>query len=301
MTVPARGDTELVDAWSGHLAAVRQLSPRTIEAYRRDLLDLAAWLARRGLPGLAALDEEHVRTWLRDAGLAGLSPATRARRLAAVRGFVAWRRRRGDVPGDATARLETPRRRRALPRVLSEREVEALLDAPDERSPLGLRDRALLEVLYATGLRVSEIAALTLDGLDLRRGLVRVIGKGRRERIVPLGSRALAALARYLEQGRPGGARAGRHVFPGRGGGPMTRQAIWSRIKGLALKAGIDRSRISPHVVRHSFATHLVARGADLRSVQQLLGHRDISTTEIYTHVARERLRRLYDEHHPRA
>ena len=180
--------------------------------------------------------------------------------------------------------------------------MERLLAAPDTRPSRGLRDRAMLEVLYACGLRVSELVSLRVGQLELRRGLLRVQGKGGRERLVPLGSKAAEALEVYLEAGR-GALVKGRSevVFPGRRGQPLTRQAFWALIRRLGLRAGISPARLSPHVVRHSFATHLVERGADLRTVQLLLGHRDISTTEIYTHVARERLRRLYDEHHPRA
>ncbi len=301
MTELRPADRESIGEFLDHLAAVRGLSPRTVEAYRRDLEAFSAWLARHGRGRLGALEEAAIRDWLREAGLCGLAPATRARRLSAIRTYAGWLRRRGEITEDPAARLDAPRRRRALPRVLGEREVEALLEAPDTATPRGLRDRAMLELLYATGLRVSELVGLTTGALDLRRGLVRVLGKGRRERIVPLGARALEALAAYLERGRPELHPAGDVLFPGRGGTALSRQAFWARLKRLALAASIEPSRISPHVVRHSFATHLVAHGADLRTVQQLLGHRDISTTEIYTHVARERLRRLYDEHHPRA
>ena len=298
---PRPEDRESIEEFLDHLAAVRGLSPRTIEAYRRDLEAFSVWLVRCGRCRLGALDEAAIRDWLREAGLRGLAPATRARRLSALRSYAGWLRHRGEIADDPAARLDAPRQRRSLPRVLAEREVEALLDAPDTGTPRGLRDRAMLELLYATGLRVSELVGLTTGALDLRRGLVRVIGKGRRERIVPLGTRALGALVAYLERGRPALHPTGDVLFPGRRGAPLTRQAFWARLKRLALDAAIEPSRISPHVVRHSFATHLVAHGADLRTVQQLLGHRDISTTEIYTHVARERLRRLYDEHHPRA
>lgn len=299
-----------LERYLAHLVAVRGLSRRTVDAYRRDLQDLAAWLARGEPPkdddaiGTARLEviaESDIEGWLRASRAAGLSPATRARRLAAVRGFMRFLRQSGAREDDPAVRVAAPKRRRPLPRVLAEREVEALLASPDLRDPRGRRDRAMLELLYATGLRVSELCTLRLRQVDLRRGLVRVIGKGSRERVVPVGSKALAALKDYLDDGRATLAPDGETLFPGRGGRPMTRQAFFLNVRRLACGAGIDPSRISPHVVRHSFATHLVEHGADLRTVQVLLGHRDISTTEIYTHVARERLRALYDEHHPRS
>ncbi len=284
-----------------HLAAVRGLAPRTLEAYRRDLADLDAWLRGRGGPALAEVREEDLEGWLRAGRTAGLAATTRARRLSAVRTFLRFLREDGRREDDPARRLPGPRKRRPLPRVLAEREVEALLAAPEAGTPRGLRDRAMLEVLYATGLRVSELCGLRTRNLDLRRGLVRVVGKGNRERVVPLGTAAKTALDAYLAHGRGALEPAGETLFPGRGGTPLTRQAFWHNLREIARRAGLDGGRISPHVIRHSFATHLVEHGADLRTVQTLLGHRDISTTEIYTHVARERLRLLYDEHHPRA
>lgn len=301
-TTGVRPDPE-VAAFLDHLTAVRNLSARTVDAYRRDLAALSAFLhRRRGGLAPSAAGEADLEAWLAAERAAGRAASTRARRLAAARAFFRYLREdgvRADAPGEA---LEGPRRRRPLPRVLSAEEVERLLAAPDPRTPRGLRDRAMLEILYACGLRVSELVGLRAGQLELRRGLVRVRGKGGRERWVPLGGKAVEALETYLESGRPALIR-GRSdvVFPGRGGRPLTRQAFWMAIRRLGKGVGIAPSRLSPHVVRHSFATHLVERGADLRTVQQLLGHRDISTTEIYTHVARERLRRLYDEHHPRA
>jgi integrase/recombinase XerD len=290
-----------LDAFVAHLVAERGLARQTVEAYRRDLGDLGAWLARRGQRDLAAVTEQQLEGWLRAGRAAGLSAATRSRRLSAVRSFLRFLRDEEHRADDPSARLVRPARRRPLPRVLSAPEVEALLAAPEPGTPRGLRDRAMLEVVYASGLRVSELVGLRTGQLDLRRGLVRVVGKGRRERLVPLGSAALRALDTYLREGRAAFRPRGDVLFPGRGGQPMARQSFWARLRVLARRAGIDPGRLSPHVLRHSFATHLVEHGADLRTVQTLLGHRDISTTEIYTHVARERLRRLYDDHHPRA
>lgn len=284
-----------------HLVAVRGLAARTAEAYRRDLTDMLLWLRRQGKSGLADLSEPDIEGWLRAGRSIGLAPSTRSRRLSALRSFLRFLRESGAREDDPARRLEGPRRRRPLPKVLGEGQVEALLNAPPADDPRGLRDRAMLEVLYATGLRVSELCGLRTRQLDLRRGLVRVVGKGSRERVVPLGKAALAALRDYLDHGRSALEPTGEVLFPGRGGASLTRQAFWQNIKRWAVEVGIPPARISPHVLRHSFATHLVEHGADLRTVQTLLGHKDISTTEIYTHVARERLRALYDAHHPRA
>ncbi|MDQ7007728.1 MAG: site-specific tyrosine recombinase XerD [Acidobacteriota bacterium] len=283
------------------LVAVRGLSPRTVEAYLSDLEDLRRWMDLRGRGSLEEATEEDLEGWLRAAALAGLAPSTRARRLSAARALARHLREEGRREDDPARRLEAPRRHRTLPRVLTGEEVERLIAAPDTATPRGQRDRAMIEVLYATGVRVSELVAMRVGDLDLRRGLARVVGKGSRERIVPLGRAALEALDAYLADGHPRLARGSDVLFPGRGGRPLTRQGFWLILRRLAPRVGIAPERISPHVVRHSFATHLVEHGADLRTVQSLLGHRDISTTEIYTHVARERLRRLYDAHHPRA
>lgn len=297
----ARPRSDQLGLFLNQLLAVRGLAPHTIEAYRRDLSDLARWLESRGHRPLEQASEEDLEGWLRAARAAGLAPTTRSRRLSAVRTFLRFLREQGQRRDDPARRLEGPRRRRPLPKVLREGEVESLLSAPDRRTSRGLRDLAMLEVLYASGLRVSELCALRTRQVDLKRGLVRVMGKGRRERIVPLGGKAVAAVSEFLAAGRPALKPSGDTLFPGRAGAPMTRQNFWFNLRRLAATAGIDRSRISPHVIRHSFATHLVEHGADLRTVQTLLGHQDISTTEIYTHVARERLRQLYDAHHPRA
>lgn len=283
-----------------HLVAVRGLSPRTIDAYGRDLDDFVTTQTRHGALDVAQADERQIESWLREAKSAGLSAATRARRLSAVRTFLRYLRDEGERTDDPAHRLSAPRRRRPLPRVLSEIEVEALLQAP-ATDPRTQRDQAMIELLYATGLRVSELVGLTTRQLDLKRGLVRVIGKGSSERVVPLGRNALRALTTYLDEARAVLRPRGDTLFPGRGGRPLTRQMFWLLIRKRGALVGIDARRLSPHVLRHSFATHLVEHGADLRTVQTLLGHRDISTTEIYTHVARERLRALYDTHHPRA
>ena len=291
----------MVERFLTHLVAVRGLAPSTVDSYRRDLADLERHLVAAGRPNVAAVAADDLVDWQRGALAKGLSAATRRRRLASVRGFLRYLRDEGEREDDPASSLASPRRRRALPRVLSKDEVEALLKAPDPTKPLGSRDRAMLEIMYASGLRVSELVGLTTRQIDLRRGLVRVLGKGRSERVVPLGSAALRTLESYLASDRGALGARGDVVFPGRAGGPLTRHAFWHRVRAMARTAGIRADRVSPHVIRHSFATHLVENGADLRTVQALLGHSDISTTEIYTHVARERLRKLYDQFHPRA
>ena len=290
-----------VELWLEALAVERGLSPRTVAAYRGDLLRLGEWLERRqGAPltdAASAALAEHVR-WLHRREI---SPRSIARALSAARGFFGWRVAEGLRADDPTATLAAPKRLRKLPAVLGEAEVAALLAAPDVETPLGLRDRSMIELLYATGLRVSELVGLSLAQLRLDGGFLVAFGKGGKERVVPIGEVAEGWLRRYLAATRPALACGrGDAVFVTRRGGAMTRQAFWGLIKRYGRAAGI-RHELSPHVLRHSFATHLLEHGADLRAVQAMLGHADISTTEIYTHVHRERLRRVYDEFHPRA
>jgi integrase/recombinase XerD len=274
------------------------VADNTLTAYRTDLTHFANWLNQQG-DDLETADDGLIRLYL--ASLGRYSTRTLSRRLSSIRRFYRYMLREALITTDPSAGVESPRLGRPLPRSLSEAEVEALLDAPDTATVLGLRDRAMLEVLYASGLRVSELVGLTITQLNLRQGLVRVIGKGNKERLVPLGAEALDWLERYLKTGRPelvdvSGSDA---VFPSRRGTQMTRQTFWHSIKRYARQAGISKP-LSPHVIRHAFATHLLNHGADLRVVQMLLGHTDISTTQIYTHVARERLKNLHAEHHPR-
>ncbi|MGA7800250.1 MAG: site-specific tyrosine recombinase XerD [Gammaproteobacteria bacterium] len=278
----------------------RGLSAHTLAAYRRDLTALGMWLERRGR-ALAAARREDLLSYLAERVAAGAKPRTTARLLSSVRRFYRYQVREGRRAEDPSARIESPRLGRPLPKSLSEEEVEALLATPDTDDVLGLRDRAMLEVLYACGLRVSELVGLTLEQFNPRQGVLRLFGKGNKERLVPLGEEALDWIDRYLCDARPDlmGARIGNCLFPTRRGGPMTRQAFWYRIKGHAALAGIAKP-LSPHTLRHAFATHLLNHGADLRVVQVLLGHSDLSTTQIYTHVARQRLRELHSLHHPR-
>jgi integrase/recombinase XerD len=273
------------------------LAPNSLAAYRRDLADLAGWLRPRPLVEA----DEHALTGYLAARHATTRASTANRRIASLRRFYRWALREGSIASDPTLRLTSVRRSARFPKSISEAQVEALLAAPEGDEPLALRDRAMLETLYATGLRVSELTGLRMIELSLTDGLVRVVGKGSKERVVPIGEAARSALARYLKRGRPQ-LLAGRNcdaVFvTGRGAG-MTRQMFWKLIRRYARKADIAAA-LSPHGLRHAFATHLLNHGADLRVVQLLLGHADISTTQIYTHVARQRLKELHARHHPR-
>jgi len=283
-----------------HLAVERNLSPRTVESYARDLRQFSAWLAECELD-LTGVERSTLRNYLGARRDAGLSPRSAARALSALRSFFRFLLQTEVLTTDPTANLKSPSLWRTVPHALTPAEIDALLAAPDSSTTLGLRDRTMFETLYATGLRVTELVGLTIDRVRLDPGFVRVLGKGRKERLVPLGDSAVAWLERYFGQARP---ELNKHhrpeVFLNHRGGRLTRQGFWKILRGHAVAAGIA-SPISPHIVRHSFATHLVENGADLRAVQMMLGHASLTTTEIYTHVARERLRRLYDEKHPRA
>ncbi|MDZ7826827.1 MAG: site-specific tyrosine recombinase XerD [Gammaproteobacteria bacterium] len=297
---PPCADAELIDAWIDDLWLQRGLADNSLAAYRRDLTALAGWLGpdRR----LAAVNRSDLFDYLSHRYARGFSPRSTARVLSCLRGFYRWLLERGLGELDPTLDLASPQLGRRLPDTLSEDEVEALLAAPDPGTPLGLRDRTMLETLYASGLRVTELVTLQVGQLNPRQGVVRVLGKGSKERLVPLGEEALAWNRRWLAEGRPEllKGRVGSDVlFPSLRGRVMTRQTFWYRIRHHAETAGIRR-HLSPHTLRHAFATHLLNHGADLRVVQLLLGHADLSTTQIYTHVARERLKSLHAEHHPR-
>lgn len=282
------------------LLVERGLSANSAAAYRSDLEAFGSWLAEHGA-GAGECDRAGLRRYLSALRNRGLSARSAARALAALRGFYRYLLETGVVRHDPTLELETPKLIRGLPRYLTADEVDRLLAAPDVNRALGLRDRAMLETLYATGLRVSELVGLRLAHVRLDPGYLRVVGKGDKERIVPLGSQARAWLERYLGRTDSGRGRGtDDHLFLSVRGRGMSRQNFWTLIKRYGRKAGIT-SQLSPHVLRHSFATHLLEHGADLRAVQAMLGHADISTTEIYTHVTRERLRQLYDTAHPRA
>jgi integrase/recombinase XerD len=288
----------VIDRFIDEMWLARGLAANSLNAYRRDLNALANWLAPRGLTSATA---EDLFGYLSHRQRAGYNARSTARSLSCLRNFYRWLVDRGELRRDPTARLEHPKIGRSLPRTLSEEDVDTLLGAPDIATPLGLRDRTMLELLYATGLRVSELVALRTSRMNLRQGVVRVTGKGGRERIVPVGEEALGWLDRYLAEARPAllhGA-ATDVLFPSVRGRVMTRQTFWHALKKYVARAGIVH-HVSPHTLRHAFATHLINHGADLRAVQMMLGHADLSTTQIYTHVAQSRLKALHARHHPR-
>jgi len=288
----------LLDAFADHLMLGDGLAEKTVAAYRSDAQQLLRMAAAKGLDW-ARLEPETLQELL---NADQRSSGTRARRIASWRAFYRWAHDAGHADKVAAEKLARPATRRKLPRVLSMRDVEALLDAPDIDSVRGLRDRTMLELMYATGLRVSELVEMQPHQLHLDAGYLLAHGKGDKERLVPLGGEAMHWLERYLRHAWGELCAAGNRywLFPGRGAGPMTRQNFWRIIKLMAVKAGVEGS-LSPHGLRHAFATHLLENGADLRSVQVLLGHKDLSTTQIYTHVASARLARMHAQHHPRA
>ncbi|MFN3883595.1 MAG: site-specific tyrosine recombinase XerD [Rhodocyclaceae bacterium] len=296
-------DSELIDTFVDHLWLADGLAKNTLAAYRSDLALFAGWLNERQRSLLDA-QEADVDAWLAHLHqrTQRVRPTTLRRFQASLRRFYRWLIEQGRRVDDPLLDIQPPIVAERFPKTLSERHVEALLAAPDVATPLGLRDRALLELLYATGLRVSELVGLELFNLSLDDRVVRTFGKGGKERLVPLGEVAAEWLTRWLREGRPRllKGRTSDHVFITTRGAGMTRQMAWTLIKKHAVTAGIPRERISPHVLRHAFATHLINHGADLRVVQLLLGHADISTTQIYTHVARARLKELHARHHPR-
>lgn len=295
-----RPDEAEIERFLDALWMERGLSDHTLAGYRRDLRRFADWLLQQR-SSLFAAHRSHIQDFLAAELKRGLSPRSVARALSSVRAFYRYLLNNNRLENDPAERVESPRVGRYLPTTLSEDDVATLLATPDVATPKGLRDRSMLELLYATGLRVSELIGLRDLQINLRAGIVRVVGKGSRERIVPMGEEAQEWLQRYLLEGRPLLLKGvgSDWLFPGRSGNRMTRQTFWHIIKRYAHRAGIQRSP-SPHTLRHAFATHLLNHGADLRAVQMLLGHANLSTTQIYTHVARERLQRLHAEHHPR-
>ncbi|MDR6179689.1 integrase/recombinase XerD [Pseudomonas sp. SORGH_AS 211] len=290
----------LIEEFLDALWLEKGLSPHTRSAYRTDLLAFARWLEGRGLT-LETVGRDAVLDHLGWRLSEGYQARSTARFLSGLRSFYKYGVREGRIAEDPTLLVSMPQLGAPLPKSLSEADVEALLAAPDTEDSLGLRDRTMLEVLYATGLRVTELISLTLDEINLREGSLRVFGKGSKERLIPLGEEAIAWLESYLKTARPLllGGQPDDILFPSQRGTPMTRQTFWHRIKLHAQVAGI-RTSLSPHTLRHAFATHLLNHGADLRTVQMLLGHTSLSTTQIYTHVARVRLQQLHAQHHPR-
>jgi integrase/recombinase XerD len=285
------------DSFINFCRVEKGLTPNSIAAYRQDLRRFADFTAGREMR-----DPSTLHAYIDSLRAADLSSRSIARHITTLRNFYAFLVKEGRISTDATSGLVLPRQWKTLPKFLSLEQVDSLLVAPNETNPKGLRDRAMLQLLYATGLRVSELCAVELAGVVLDPGVVRVMGKGRKERLVPMGRFAVQAIESYLRSGRSALAagRASRYLFLTNRGGPMTRQGFWKLLKNYGKEVGIWHN-LTPHVLRHSFATHLLERGADLRSLQTMLGHADISTTEIYTHVLRARLRATVDEHHPRS
>jgi integrase/recombinase XerD len=296
MTSPTLAPDPELEGFLALLATRR--APRTVEAYRRDLGQLSGW--RKGPVGEATTEE--LERWLAEMRAAGLAATTVARRVAALRSFFRHQMLLGAREDNPAAALQLPRRARTLPRTLSPAEAERLIDAANGTTPRAMRDRALVELMYSSGLRVSEATGLHRRSVDLEDRLVRALGKGSKERLVPLGRPAVDALRRYIAMGRPHLDRRNRpELFLNARGGPLTRAGAFLILRRLAEKAGLDPLRVHPHLLRHSFATHLLEGGADLRSVQEMLGHADLSTTELYTHVSDRRRRELYFRAHPHA
>nr|WP_303047974.1 site-specific tyrosine recombinase XerD [Vibrio ostreicida] len=295
-------DQEVVERFLDAMWLERGLSENTVMSYRNDLSKLLEWMAdknyRLAFVSLSGLQD--YQSWLLDKDY---KQTSRARMLSAIRRLFQFLHREKLRSDDPSALLVSPKLPKRLPKDLSEEQVEALLQAPDPSDSIELRDKAMLELLYATGLRVTELVSLTMENISLRQGVVRVTGKGGKERLVPMGENAVEWIETFLNEGRSDllGEVTSDVVFPSKRARQMTRQTFWHRIKHYAILAGIDTQLLSPHVLRHAFATHLLNYGADLRVVQMLLGHSDLSTTQIYTHVATERLKQLHSEHHPRA
>lgn len=291
-----------IDAFCDYLEIERGLSPRTIGAYRGDVSRLAEWLEAKGISRPDGAGVRELREYAYQLKDGGLQPASVRRNLAAIRTYYSFLVGEGHVSIDPTERLDLPRTARRLPHVLSREEVERVLDAPDPGSTLYWRDKALLEFAYASGVRVSELIGLKVRDLDLQEGFAVVFGKGSKERVVPVGRSALRALIVYLREIRPRLARDASvgAVFLNARGAPLSRMGVWKILRRQAERAGIDK-RLSPHTLRHCFATHLLEGGADLAAVQEMLGHADIATTQVYTHVEREYLRQVHRQFHPRA
>ena len=284
-----------------HLRVERALAANSIEAYSRDIAKLVAFANERRRD-LVALRQRDIADFIGSLRDGGLSVRSVARAVHAIRGLYRFAVREGRLAADPMENLRAPKAFAALPHFLTLEQVDALLAAPETSSPLGLRDRAILEVLYASGLRVSELIGLRAHDVDLELGILTAFGKGRKERLVPVGRSACGWVSRYLAEVRPGllKGKSTPQLFLSNRGGKLSRMGLWGIVRRHAVVAGVQRV-LTPHVLRHSFATHLLERGADLRSLQAMLGHADISTTQIYTHITRERLRKIYDQYHPRA
>jgi integrase/recombinase XerD len=294
-------NTDLLDEFCDALWLEDGLSRNSLDSYRRDLRIFSEWLGKTRQKSLLDAAQSDLLAYLAKRFQSRIKPRSAARLLSSLKRFYRYMHREGRIQTDPSLQIEAPKLPRGLPGVLTEADVQSLIVAPNVGTARGLRDRAMLEVLYASGLRVSELVSLTISQLDQNAGVLRVLGKGAKERLVPVGEEALDWIHRYLAQGRPRllGARSCEALFVTTRAHAMSRQAFWNLIKRYAVASGI-RKKVSPHTLRHAFATHLLNHGADLRVVQMLLGHTDISTTQIYTHVARERLKDLHAKHHPR-
>lgn len=291
----------MLDGFLSHLALERGFSTNTLEAYSRDLLRFLEHLEKAQVARLDQVSPAHVQLYMAKLHERGLGPRSAARNLAALRSFFRYLVREKFLTSNPTTSVDSPRLGRALPKAMSREEIGRLLGAVEGEAPLKLRDQAILELLYGTGVRISELVGLEISQVGLVTGTVVVRGKGEKERVVPLGEYAAEALRLYVEKGRPAlcKSRSFNALFLNRRGSRITRQGVWKMLKACAKKAGIPRA-VSPHMLRHSFATHLLEGGADLRAIQELLGHSDISTTQIYTHVARARLKEIHRRYHPR-
>ncbi|MFL2732282.1 MAG: site-specific tyrosine recombinase XerD [Gammaproteobacteria bacterium] len=294
-------DRQILDAFIDNIWIEKGLSQNTLDSYRSDLEQFSSWLEKNNLTYIKTSKKE-ILSYLSFLFQKGLGSKTVARKLSSLKSFFRYLVFKSIISNDPSSEVETPKLLKSIPKSISEKEVEALLDAPDETTDIGLRDKTMIETLYSCGLRISELTNLELLNLNLRQGVIRVIGKGQKERLVPMGDQLIGLLELYISSSRKNllNKRNSDFLFLSKRGQRMTRQSFWHRIKHYCLASGFEPDKISPHVLRHAFATHLLNNGADLRVVQLLLGHSDLNTTQIYTEVARQRLKRLHTEHHPR-
>ena len=297
----SNSDRQILDAFIDNIWIEKGLSQNTLDSYRSDLEQFSSWLEKNNLSYINTSKKE-ILSYLSFLFQKGLGSKTVARKLSSLKSFFRYLVFKSIIPNDPSSEVETPKLLKSIPKSISEKEVEALLAAPDEKTDIGLRDKTMIETLYSCGLRISELTNLELLNLNLRQGVIRVIGKGQKERLVPMGDQLIALLELYISSSRKNllSKRHSDFLFLSTRGQRMTRQSFWHRIKHYCLASGFEPDKISPHVLRHAFATHLLNNGADLRVVQLLLGHSDLNTTQIYTEVARQRLKRLHTEHHPR-
>ena len=294
-------DRQILDAFIDNIWIEKGLSQNTLDSYRSDLEQFSSWLKKNNLSYIKTSKKE-ILSYLSFLFQKGLGSKTVARKLSSLKSFFRYLVFKSIIPNNPSSEVETPKLLKSIPKSISEKEVEALLAAPDEKTDIGLRDKTMIETLYSCGLRISELTNLELLNLNLRQGVIRVIGKGQKERLVPMGDQLIGLLELYISSSRKNllNKRHSDFLFLSTRGQRMTRQSFWHRIKHYCLASGFEPDKISPHVLRHAFATHLLNNGADLRVVQLLLGHSDLNTTQIYTEVARQRLKRLHTEHHPR-